>query len=122
MRCSSGMISSRMTLRIWSRRTSSSSGSRKPGKFIPAGSNPHGAIGRCPPLREPLVDAPHDVHVGPQQAGGDRPDLAVAQREPVDGDDRRDLEAAAAQERLVGHVELRAIDLAELYVADEAFL
>src|SRR4029453_7993413 len=73
---------------------------------------PRGAIGRRPPLREPRVDAAHDVHVGPGQALRDRAALAVAKRELVDRKDRRDLVAAAAEERLVGDVELGAIDLA----------
>src|SRR5438128_1233240 len=74
--------------------------------------DPHGPIGRGPPLREPRVDTADDVHVRARQAGRDRADLAVAEWEPVDRQDRRDLVAAAAEERLVGHVELGAIDLA----------
>src|SRR5437899_11610512 len=104
MRCSTGMTSSRTTLRICSRSASNSSGSRKPGKFIPAGSNPHGAIGGRPPLREPLVDAAHDVHVRPQQAGGDRIDLSVTKRELVARHDGGGPAASTAEERRVVHV------------------
>src|SRR5437660_34938 len=69
--------------------------------------DPHGPIGRGPPLREPRVDTADDVHVRARQAGRDRADLAVAEWEPVDRQDRRDLVAAAAEERPVGGVALR---------------
>src|SRR5262249_22719750 len=53
------------------------------------------------PLREALVHAPHHGHVGVVQALGHGTHLAVAQWETVDGHDRRDLVAAAAEEGLV---------------------
>src|SRR2546422_9415932 len=68
-------------------------------------SDRHRAIGRRAPFRVSLVDAPDDFHVGLEHAPGDRPDLAITEREAIDRDDRRDLVAAPAEERLLGDVE-----------------
>src|SRR5262245_43916410 len=68
-------------------------------------------VHRRPPLGMALVDPAHEVHVGARQAAGHGTRAAVAEREAVDGDDGRDLVAAATEERLIGDVELGAIDL-----------
>src|SRR2546422_2987806 len=83
-------------------------------------SDRHRAIGRRAPLRISLVDAPDDFHVGLEHASGDRPDLAITEREAIDRDDRRDLVAAPAEERLLGDVELGAVDLALDHVQPES--
>ena len=70
-----------------------------------------------------LVDRRHPVLVGGhlatdrveielRQLAGNRADFAVAHLSMVDVDDRRDLGAGAAQERLVARVELAAVDRA----------
>src|SRR5688572_23506186 len=72
----------------------------------------HWLVNRRAPLRVTLVDAAHDVHVGGRQGLRDWADVAVAERELVDRGQRRDLVAAAAEEGLVCHVQLRTVDIA----------
>src|SRR5574338_928558 len=76
------------------------------------GSDRDGLVDRHAPLGEALVDAPNHVHVRGEHALGDGTHAAAAQLEAIDGEDRGDLVAAAAEERLVGHVELGAGDVA----------
>src|SRR5262245_48447025 len=59
-----------------------------------------------PPLRVPRIHAAHQVHVAVRDCPGDRADLAPPHREAVDRGHGRDLVAAAAQEGLVGGVDL----------------
>src|SRR2546426_3940678 len=73
-----------------------------------AGGDSHRLVDRRPPLGGALVDAADQVHVRTAELLRDRADLAVAQREFVDRQDRRDLVGAAPHESLVGRVELRA--------------
>src|SRR5213593_108703 len=72
-----------------------SSGRSRPPAGALHGNRP---VDRRAPLREALVHAPHHGHVGVVEPLGHRTDLAVAQREAVDGEDGRDLVAAAAEE------------------------
>src|SRR5712664_82367 len=69
-------------------------------------------VRRRPPLGVLRVDAADEVDVRGRDPLRHRPHLALAEREAVDGQDRRDLVAAAAEERLLGDVELGAVDAA----------
>src|SRR5882672_2079786 len=84
-----------------------------------AGGDSHRLVDRGAPFGVALIDPAHEVHVGPAQLLGDRADLADAEREPIDRQDRRDLVTAAAEKRLVGDVELGARDLALLHLQAE---
>src|SRR3989442_1454594 len=76
------------------------------------GSDRRPPIGRRAPLRVALVDAPDDVHVGAEHAPGEHADLAVPEREAIDRDDRCDLVCRLLLEKIIGDVELGAVDLA----------
>src|SRR5439155_13133642 len=69
------------------------------------------AIHRRAPLGVRLVVAVGDPEVDLTDLLRHRPDLSVAYDAPVDLHARRDLRTGAAEEDLVSHVQLRAIDL-----------
>src|SRR4051812_5952696 len=76
------------------------------GFCFPSNRRQPAAAGIAPPADDRVVAVP--------QAPRDRADLSVADREAVDREDGADLVAAAAEEGLVGDVELAAVDLALL--------
>src|SRR5262245_55964758 len=67
---------------------------------------PDRLVRRRPPLRVPRIHAAHQIHVARRDRLRDRPHLTPTDREAIDRRHRRDLVAAAAQERFVGGVEL----------------
>ena len=69
-------------------------------------------LGQPRPIVGPM--APRHAEVEVVDPLDERPDLAVPHGDAVDGADRHDLPAAAAEERLVAEVELRAVDVALL--------
>src|SRR5204862_6652150 len=64
------------------------------------------------PLAVALVEAAHDIVVEAVELAGERAGAVRAQGDAVDLPDRRDLGGGAAEEDLVGDVELGAVDLA----------
>ena len=72
----------------------------------------NGLVRRGPPLRVLAIGSSHQVDVRRANALRHRAHLAAAEVEAVDREDRRDLVAAAAEERLLRHVELGPVDVA----------
>src|SRR5580658_1797979 len=83
--------------------------------FLPGCSGRHShrrvAVDRGGPLRPGFL-GPYDAVVASLEFAGDRPPAAVGDRYPVDRDDRQQLGHGAAEEDLVGDVQLSAVDLA----------
>src|SRR2546423_3985668 len=70
------------------------------------------SVDGCEPGPVFAIPAAHDLEIQFLQPLDDRPDLAIADEPAVDVDHRRNLGAGAAEEDLVGNVELGAVDRA----------
>src|SRR5258708_24467726 len=79
-------------------------------------------IDRRAPFRVVAGLAAHDREIFLLESAGELAWLAVADGLPVDREDRLDLVAGAAEERLLGGVELGAVDLALIGLAAEILL
>src|SRR6267142_5862052 len=73
-------------------------------------------VDRRAPLRVGRRAGTDGVEVRLAHLGGERAHRAVADGVAIDGEDRRDLGGGAGKERLVGDVELGAVDLALLHL------
>src|SRR5215813_7799706 len=75
----------------------------------------HLLVHRRAPFRMLSGGPPDDLHIVAEDVLRDGPGLAIAYGETVHAEDGCDLVAAAAEEGLVGHVDLGAIDLLLLH-------